>query len=233
MRIARRVMTPVVEPPDHEQALDDIDAFISAGHEVAALKLLGEPEFRPAASALCDIAQALTVANGYMVEWLNRFVYFDFRQGGARGEFNTLLQKYENAKGSGEFNLMKIRCGDIWMIYKRDIEGPLSGLPPQNQAVAAEVSRVCYGLGESDDRMVTFIALKLRASIDAFCESVSASLNRSDRNAAETARLHFVVESKDLSNRLVRFTNELSDLVLAYALIAQRPVLGPPPPAAQ
>jgi hypothetical protein len=219
-------MTAVEEPLDHEKALDDIDAFIRAGHELAALEILAEVEFRPAASALCDVAQELMASNEYMAGWLNRFRYFDFKQDGWKGEFKELLKEYDTTKSSPHgFNRMKFRCAEIWTIYQRDIEATLGGLPPENQDLAKEVRRVCYGLGESDDRMVAFIYQKVLSSVDAFRESAEASLNRSDLNGAETARLHFSVASKDLSTRLVLFANDLSDLVLTYARIARRPVI--------
>ncbi len=219
-------MTPVGEPMDHERALDDIDAFIHTAHELAALEILAEAEFRPAVSALCDVAQELMSANEYMAGWLNRFVYFDFRQDAAQGRFKELLKEYETTKSSPRgFNRMKFRCSEIWVIYQRDIDATLGELPAENQDLAEEVRRVCYGLGESDDRMVAFIYEQLLTSIDAFCASAEASLNRSDLNGAETARLQFSVASKDLSTRLVRFANDLSDLVLTYARIAQRPVI--------
>ena len=127
-------MTPIDERPDHEKALDDIDAFIQAGHELAALEILDEEKFRPAASALCDVAQELMASNEYMAGWLNRDRYFDFRQDGARGEFNKVLKEYNDTKlSAGGFHQMKFRCAGIWTINRRDIEGPLGRLPLEKQ----------------------------------------------------------------------------------------------------
>lgn len=210
--------------PDQE-ALDYIDHFIASGRQLAELEIFSEPTFRPAASALCDVAQTLMASNGHMADWLNRFRYFNFQQEGARGAFMDLLKEYDTTQQSGGFHAMKYPCGEIWTIYQEQIEAKIDALPPENDELADEVREAFNELSGGDVDMVAFIHHTVLALIDGFRGDAEPGLSRSDINAAETARLRFTGASQDLSLRLVRFAGELSDLSLAYAQIARRPVI--------
>jgi hypothetical protein len=72
--------------------------------------------------------------------------------------------------------------------------------------------------------MVDFIHYTVVANIDAFIHDAEQSVDRSDFDEAEARRLAFKTVSAPLSARLERFAGELSDLILQYARIAERPV---------
>lgn len=223
----RRASTtqPQVVPmyPNAHQALDSIDRFIGVA-EIANLPILAMPEYRAAADDLYQIAQKLLVANENMSRWLNRFLYFDFRAPDARGRFLDLVQNYQTTKAGPGFRDMKFSCGDISIIYQRNIAGKIVEMFPQDEQAVEEARRVFIDLGNADQDMVAFIYDTVVGHIDKFISDAEHDVDRSDLNSAEARRLQFKVATAKLSERLERLAGGLSDLVLQYARLAKRPV---------
>jgi hypothetical protein len=209
--------------PGADQALDSIDRFIGVA-EIANLPILAMPEYKAAADDLYQIAQKLLVANENMSRWLNRFLYFDFRAPDARGRFLELDKDYRTTKAGPGFRDMKFSCGDISIIYHRNIAGKLAEMFPHDQKTVEEVRRVFIDLGNADQDMVAFIYDTVVGDIDKFIADAERDVDRSDLNSAEARRLEFKVASAKLSERLERLAAGLSDLVLQYARLADRPV---------
>jgi hypothetical protein len=204
-------------------ALDSIDRFIAVA-TVANFPLLQMPEYQGAASDLYEISQKLLVANENMSRWLNRFLLFDFRDPNARSHFLDLVTQYRTAKAGPEFRNMKFSCGDIYTIFHRRMATALTAMYPDEGEVADEIRHVFTDLSNADRDMVAFIYDTVVGGIDRFVRDAEADVDRADLNGAETRRLQFKVESAALSERLEHFASGLSDLVLQYAQLAQRPV---------
>ena len=117
---------------------------------------------------------------------------------------------------------MKFSCGDIDLIYEQKIKGRMDELFVQDKAARDEAESAFIDLGHADTNMVAFIHDQVIESIDAFILDVKSDAN--NLNRAESRRLDFNVASSDLSERLVRFGSQLSDLVLQYARLAGRSV---------
>lgn len=211
-------------PLDQREALDSIDHFIRVGKEMATLPPLAEPEYRPAAEDLFQIAKKLMTSNETMARWLNRFLHFDFRPPDARGKFDELAAEYTTAKSGPGFHEMKFNCGDIRVIYDRNIDAKLPEMFPQDRQAADAARAAFLELGHADNDMVAFIFDTIVSGIDGFVARTTKHLQDGDVNVAESERLQFNVASADLSARLVRFASELADLVLTYAALAKRPV---------
>jgi hypothetical protein len=209
--------------PDAQQALDSIDRFIGVA-EIANLPILSMPEYRAAANDLYQIAQKLLIANENMSRWLNRFLYFDFRAPDARAQFLNLVQDYRTTKAGPGFRDMKFSCGDISIIYQQNIEGKILDMFPQDARAAEEARRVFLDLGNADQDMVAFIYDTVVGGIDKFISDAEPEVDRSDFNGAEARRLQFKVASAKLLEHLERLAGGLSDLVLQYARLANRPV---------
>lgn len=212
-------MTPSPQP-----ALDSIDRFIRVGGEIAAVPLLAMPPYRAAADGLYEIARRLLDANENMARWLNRFLWFDFRDPNARSRFLELVQDYRTTKAGPGFRDMKFSCGDIWVIYQRDIADQIAGIFPFDPAAGEDARQAFSDLGSADADMVAFIYDAVVTAIDEFVRDAEQHVDRADLNAAETRRLEFKVASAQLSERLERLAGGLSDLVLRYARLAERPV---------
>jgi hypothetical protein len=211
-------------PLNDTQALDSIDRYIKVGARMAKLPILTKPEYRPAVEDLYQITRKLLVANENMARWLNLFLQFDFRQPDARGQFLKVAGDYRTTKSSQGFHDMKFSCGDIWIIYDRNIAAKLPQMFPDDREAAETARTALLDLTDADNDMVAFIYDTVVAGIDAFVRDAESCINRSDLNGAETARLEFKVASGDLSARLERFAAGLADLLLTYARLAQRPV---------
>lgn len=205
-----------------QHALDSIDRFIAVGHEISRAPVLDRSP--AAAYDLYEIAQKLLVANENMAKWLNRFLYFDFRDPAARTQFLDLVEDYRNTKSGVGFHDMKFSCGDVFFIYQRNIEGKLAEIFPGDEHACDEAKQAFQRLGDADGRMVGFIYDAVIGGIDDRVRDAEDRVDRSDLNAAEEKRLKFKVSSATLTARLERFGGELSDLVLKYARLAGRPV---------
>ena len=210
--------------PNAQHALDSVDRFISVGGEIAKVPILAKPQYRPAAEDLYEIAQKLLVSNENMARWLNRFLQFDFRGPDARGRFLALVKDYRTTKAGPGFRNMKFNCGDIGLLYQRNIAKEMDTMFPQDPQAASEAERAFNGLSNADDDMVAFIYDTVVGEIDRFVSAAEQDVDRSDLNAAEARRLQFKVASAELSERLERLGSGLSDLVLQYARLAERPV---------
>lgn len=211
-------------PDDEIRALDSIDHFIEHATRMAKLPILAEPEYRPAAVDLFEIAQKLMVSNENMARWLNVFLQFDFTPPEAGGAFRKLVVKYRTTKAGPGFHDMKFRCGDIWTIYHRSINSKLPELFPNDNAGADAVRHAFDELSNADDNLVAFIYDTVIGGIDHFVDTAEDRLDQGDINGAEAARLRFKADARNLSTRLVSFAGGLADLVLAYARLAGRPV---------
>jgi hypothetical protein len=205
-------------------ALDSIDQFIRVGGEMAKVPILANPQYRSAAEDLYQIARQLLNANENMARWLNHFLLFDFRDTNARAHFFDLVKEYRAKKAGGGFRDMKFSCGDIYFIYQRNIAGKIVDIFPQDRQAGEEAERAFTALGHSDVDMVAFIWDTVVTGIDDFIRNAEHCVDRSDLNGAEALRLAFKVTSAQLSERLERFESGLSDLVLQYARLADRPV---------
>jgi hypothetical protein len=210
--------------PSSQSGLDSIDRFIRVGGEMAKVPILANPQYRAAADDLYQIARRLLDANENMVRWLNRFLLFDFRDTNARAHFLDLIMDYRATKAGGGLRDMKFSCGDIYFIYQRNIADKIAGIFPQDRETGEEAKRAFTALGDSDADMVAFIWGTVVTGIDEFVRNAEHCLDRSDLNGAEAQRLAFKVASSHLSERLDRFESGLSDLVLQYARLANRPV---------
>ncbi|MGE5289432.1 MAG: hypothetical protein ACM3ML_19970 [Micromonosporaceae bacterium] len=210
--------------PNSQPALDSVDHFIRIAGEIAKVPILARPEYRAAADDLYQIAQRLLVANENMARWLNRFLLFDFRDPNARSRFLDLVQDYRTTKAGPGFRDMKFSCGDIFTIYDRNISGKIADMFPQDLQAGEEARQAFMDLGSADADMVAFIYDTVVADIDKFVRDAELYVDRSDFNSAEARRLAFKVAEAQLSERLERFASGLSDLVLQYARLAERPV---------
>ena len=220
----RQNLTPGVDvmSSDSQHALDSIDHFIGVARRISGVPALAD---RPGvAEDLYIIAGKLLKANENMTRWLHRFLLFDFRGQDARSRFLSLLEEYRTTKAGPGFHDMKYSCGDIFLIYERNIKGDIPTLFPDDAEKRATSEAAFYELADADADMVAFIHETVVGQIDAFVRDVEDRLDRSDLNAAEERRLRFKVDSASLTGRLERFASELSDLVLTYARLARRPV---------
>lgn len=211
-------------PDDEIRALDSIDHFIKHATRIAKLPILSEPEYRPAAQDLLEIAQKLMVSNENMARWLNDFLQFDFNPSEAGGAFRKLVAEFRTTKAGPGFHEMKFRCGDIWTIYHRNIDSKLPELFPNDDAAADAVRHALGELSNADDDLVAFIYDTVIGGIDHFVDTAENRLDQGDINGAEAARLQFKADSRNLSTRLVSFAGGLADLVLVYSRLAGRPV---------
>jgi hypothetical protein len=210
--------------PDQQDALDAVDEFLKIGVQLAKSPMLLEPRFKPAAEDLYEIARRLLAANENMAKWLNRFLYFDFDHPRARRRFLKLRRKYEDKKAApGGFGEMKWPCSDIEYIYEQRLKAGFDDLLPGGTR-ASEARKSLEVLGHADAAMVAFIADTVIADIEAFVQGVEPYVTRGDLGGADQLRLAFKVSSAVLSERLQRYANGLSNLVLQFARAAGRPM---------
>ena len=138
--------------PGADQALDSNDRFIGVA-EIANLPILAMPEYKAAADDLYQIAQKLLVANENMSRWLNRFLYFDFRAPDAGGGSSSSCGSTAPPKAGSGFRDMKFSCGDVSIIYDRNIAGKLAEMFPHDQKTVEEARRVFVDLGNADQEI--------------------------------------------------------------------------------
>lgn len=206
------------------QALDSVDEFILVAKGITTLPILAHQEYREAAESLYQITQKVLLANENLARWLNRFLQFDFRVPGARGLFLALIGEYRTARSGGELRAMKFNCGEVRWIYDNKIAPRIGDLYPHDSRLGDQARLTFEALGNADDDMVAFIYDTVIGGIDAFLHDAEPAVDRSDLNSAEAKRLSFKVASAEMSERLERLAGGLSDLVLEYARLAQRPV---------
>lgn len=72
--------------------------------------------------------------------------------------------------------------------------------------------------------MAGFIYYMVVGSIDKFLDDIEHHVDQSEWNSAETRRLEFRVDSRELSEHLERLASGLAELVVQYARLAGRPV---------
>lgn len=72
--------------------------------------------------------------------------------------------------------------------------------------------------------MAGFIYYMVVGSIDKFLDDIEHHVDQSAWNSAETRRLEFRVDSRELSEHLERLASGLAELVVQYARLAGRPV---------
>ena len=203
--------------------LDTIDRFVTVANEIAAMPVLRSPGFTQTAGALYDISRKLLIANENLARWLNRFLYFDFQDDGAGRRFRKTVRKYRNAKAAGKLREMKFRCGDIRIIYDKDIGHRLPEMYPDEQA--QESTAIAFSeLYSADIDMVNLIYNDVVAGIERFCAEAGDFVDHSKFNEAEALRLEYKVSSADLSQHVERLADRLSDLVLKFAQVTGRPV---------
>jgi hypothetical protein len=212
------------------RALDAVDHFIEVGSRIAELEVMKSAGLRPATAALQDIANMLLNANEHMAGWLNDFTRFNFRTSDAASRFLALVAKYDTAKRGGKMRRMKASCGDIGIIYNDQIASRLDEIYPDDKDVGRVDVRAAFSeLSGSDDDMVELMYNTVIGGIDEFIKDTEPLIDRSRLNSAEARRLRFRVDSADLSERLERLANGLSDLILTYARITGIPVTIDPP----
>lgn len=204
-------------------ALGILDKFISVASELAKLPALVLPQYQSAAQDLYEICQKLLTANENLSRWLYRFLYFDFRQSDARSKLLTAVQEYKAMKSGPEFQQLKFSCSDIGQIYYRNIASKLGNWFTSQQKLE-EVEGIFAALTDADRDMVAFIYDHVVARLDDFVRRAEQDVERNAMNDAEEARLQFKAESREVTERLEKFSGELSDLVILFAGIARVPV---------
>src|SRR4051812_16818298 len=107
------------------ESLDMIDQFLALGRDLAALPVIKQARYVPAASDLHAIAKRLSIANENMARWLNEFLNFDFRAKDACTRYLDLAKRYRNARTSDELKDLKFSCSEIDDIYGNHIKGNL------------------------------------------------------------------------------------------------------------
>jgi hypothetical protein len=203
--------------------LGTINQFIRLANELAKLPALTQPQYRNAARSLYQICQMLLEANENMARWLYRFLYFDFEQEDAGRKFTELVGQYKTMKTGPELSQLKFRCGDIGYIYYEEIESKL-GRWFTRQRRLQEAETIFAELSNADAAMVDFISDEVIEQLDAFVSEVERHIQAKDMNAAEESRLRYKAESREVTERLEKFSGELADLVIHFANIARTPV---------
>jgi hypothetical protein len=118
---------------------------------------------------------------------------------------------------------LKFRCGDIQLIYHKEIKSKI-GSWFTNQQRAKDAADVFEDLSGADQAMVDFIDAEIINRLDAFESEVEPLVRVNDLNGAEAARLRFKASTGDMGRRLEQFSGELSDLVIKFAEIGKIPV---------
>jgi uncharacterized protein YwgA len=126
-------------------------------------------------------------------------------------------------KSGPEFQRLKFSCHDIGNIYSQHISSKIADWFIKKQK-KEEVEGIFASLTDADRGMVAFTYDEVVKQIDHFIESIEKHVNAGAFNDAEEERLKFKVESKDITDALVKFNGELSDLVIKFAKIARVPV---------
>jgi len=204
-------------------ALEIIDKFIGIGKQLAKLPALVLPQYQVAAQDLYTICQKLLSANENLSRWLHRFLYFDFRGSDARQKFLTAIQEYKSMKSGVGFQQLKFSCRDISGIYYRDISSKLGGWF-SNQQKLEETAGIFAALIDTDNEMTAFVYDHVVTKLDDFVTKAEQHVNAAAFDAAEEARLQFKADSREVTERLEKFSGELADLVITFAQIARVPV---------
>lgn len=204
-------------------ALDAVDKFIGIAKELGKLPALALPQYQDAASDLYEICQKLLVANENLSRWLYRFLYFDFRQQDARTEFLAAVQDYRTMKTGPEFQQLKFSCSDIGQVYYRSIDSKL-GNWITDQHKLEEAQGIFAALTEADYGMVAFTYDYVVSQLDEFIDQAESHIDVGSPDEAETARLKFKAESREVTDRLEKFSGELAELVMQFAQLARIPI---------
>jgi hypothetical protein len=204
-------------------ALEVIDRFTAVARELAKLPALVLPQYQTAAQDLYELCQKLLTANENLSRWLNHFLYFDFRQADARTQFLHLTERYATMKTGEEFRQLKMSCADIRHIYHRNVQSKL-GNWFTDTAKREEAEGIFTALTDADKDMVAFVYDEVIAQIDDFVNRAEGHVQVDAMDDAEQARLEFKVRSKEVTERLEKFSFDLSDLVIQFADIARVPV---------
>ena len=220
----RQNLTPGVDvmASDSQHALDSIDHFIGVARRISGAPALAD---RPgAAEDLYIIAGKLLKANENMTRWLHRFLLFDFRGRDARSRFLSLLEEYRTTKAGPGFHDMKYSCGDIFLIYERNIKGDIPTLFPddaEKRATSRQRSMSWQTPTQTWSPSSTRLwsVRSMRSS-----ETLKTNWTGPTSMPRRSGACRFKVDSASLTGRLERFASELSDLVLTYARLARRPV---------
>ena len=126
-------------------------------------------------------------------------------------------------KSGPEFQQLKFSCSDIGQIYYRNIASKLGNWLTSQQKLE-EVEGIFAALTDADRDMVAFTYDHVVARLDDFVRRAEQDVERGAMNDAEEARLQFKAESREVTERLEKFSGELSDLVILFAGIARVPV---------
>ena len=122
-----------------------------------------------------------------------------------------------------ERRALKFRCGDIDLIYRKEIESRIGGWFTGSQR--ADDTRLIFSqLASADGSMIEFIDNNIVSQLDAFVAEAESLVDTNDMGGAEAARLRFKAANAEMSRRLEQFSGDLSDLVLQFARIGGVPV---------
>jgi hypothetical protein len=213
-----------------EEGLEAVTAFVRLGKELAGLKELLLPQYRDAAADLYKVSRLILDANRTTAGWLSRFRHLDFRAPGAHGQFlNTLIEFDQFLAGNGAQE-MKFSCSDIDLIYRKHIKGSLSGWFGLGSRKEKRVADIFARLSDADDEIGEFIDTVVLPALKDFRRDVGGAVNAADLDRAEQIRLEFVSGTEPLAETLERFAGQLSDLVRAFARLANVPVTLSPRP---
>jgi predicted Zn-dependent protease with MMP-like domain len=135
----------------------------------------------------------------------------------------TALQECKTIKSGPDFQQLKLSCSDIGQIYYRNIASKLGNWLTSQQKLE-EVEGIFAALTDADRDMVAFTYDHVVARLDDFVRQAEKDVERGAMNDAEEARLQFKAESREVTERLEKFSGELPDLVILFAGIARVPV---------
>jgi hypothetical protein len=206
--------------PGIQATLNIFDKFIDIAKEIAKLPALVLPQYQTAAQDMYRICQKLLTANENLSRWLNRFIYFDFRAVNARSEFLRTIQEYKTMKNGPQFQQLKFSCHDISSIYYQNISSKI-GNWFANEQKREEVEGIFNTLTDADSSLVDFTYDHVIAKLDLFVNMSEQSVDSGMMDDAEKRRLEFKAEIKVITERLEKFSNELTDLVINFAEIAR------------
>lgn len=208
---------------DVKNALETVNTFIAIAKELAGLPALVLPQYQSSARDLYEISNKLLEANENLSRWMHKFLYFDFRNSEARGDFLTTVQEYKTMKSGPKFQKLKFSCGDIGSVYYRDIASKIGSWFSDQQKLE-EAQGVFERLTDADRDMVGFTYDFVVGKLDEFVSKVEDHINIGALDDAEEARLIFKIEMREVIERLERFSGELADLVVLFAGAARVPI---------
>lgn len=206
-----------------KDGIEIIQQFIGIAKELAKLPTLALPQYQSAAVDLYEICTKILSANENMARWLHRFRYFNFQGPNARVEFLDATKEYNTMKSGVEFKRLKFSCSDISQIYYRNISSKLLGWFSNKQKLE-EAEGIFAKLTDADLQMVDFAQNAILDSIDSFLTKVENLVDEGNLDEAEKLRLEFKGNSAGVVQFIEVFSDELSELVLAFAKIARVPI---------